>query len=150
MEEQSKMGSEISISKHTHSEMSSDSQSLQEKIEEQMKKIVHLGAYQSVFLFDQEGLQLAQYAPEGVVEEVRVIEISMMILEINKTVENLAGITDLKEIMVEGLDGKKIIFRFIPFYGQTAIFVAVIPRHKTYRSLTNRLQRAIIKLGSDA
>lgn len=143
------MESDISISKKAQSKKRQDTQSLQEKIEEQMKTIVQLGNYQSVFLFDQDGLQLAQYAPEGIVEEVRVIEISMMIMEIKKTVDNLAGITDLREIMVEGFDGKKIIFRFIPFYGQMAIFVAVIPRHTSYRMLTNRLQRAIMKLGSD-
>ncbi|NOY57748.1 MAG: hypothetical protein GXO75_02285 [Calditrichaeota bacterium] len=144
------MESDISIFKKTNLQESDNSQSLQEKIEEQMKKIVDLGNYESVFLFDQEGLQLAQYAPRGIVEQVRVIEISLMIMELNKTVRDLAGITDLKEVIVEGEDGKRIIFRFIPFYGQTAIFVAVIPRHKSYRSLTNRLQRAIIKLGSNA
>ncbi len=144
------MESYNSISKKANSKKTKNKQSLQEKIEEQMKEIVNLGNYQSVFLFDQEGLQLAQYAPEGIVEEVRVIEISLMIVELKKTVNNLAGIADLKEIMVEGFDGKKIIFRFIPFYGQMAIFVAVIPRHKSYRLLTNRLQNAIIKLGLDA
>ena len=122
------MESDSSIYKKTHSQENDNSQSLQERIEEQMKKIVDLGNYESVFLFDQEGLQLAQYAPRGIVEEVRVIEISLMIMEINKTVHDLAGITDLKEIIVEGVDGGKIIFRFIPFYGQTAIFVAVIDR----------------------
>ena len=116
------MESDSSIYKKTHSQENDNSQSLQERIEEQMKKIVDLGNYESVFLFDQEGLQLAQYAPRGIVEEVRVIEISLMIMELNKTVRDLAGITDLKEVIVEGEDGKRIIFRFIPFYGQMAIF----------------------------
>ena len=148
MRELSNMKSTFSIKEKTHLPSSDDSRSIQEIIEEGMQEIINLGHYEAVYLFDRQGLPIAQARPDEESQEHRVIEISLMMLELKSAVYNLAGITELKEIMVEGKGGRKIIFRFIPFYGDLGILVAVIPAHKTYRGLTNRLERAIKKLGA--
>ena len=119
---------------------------LQDNIEAQMREIVNLGNYEGVYLYDKEGLLIAECNGKLVNEEHRVIQISLMVNKVKGFVHDLANLSELKEIMLEDIVGRKIIFRFIIFFGQPTILVAVVPTHKTYRGLTNRLSRAISNL----
>jgi hypothetical protein len=119
---------------------------IQDSIEANMKEIVTLGNYDAVFLYDQDGLLIASCSGKDDLEERRVIEISMLVKKVKAFAQNLAKMSDLKEIVLEDSSNRKVVFRFISFLTVPTILVAVVPSHKTYRGLTNRLQRAIQKL----
>jgi hypothetical protein len=121
--------------------------SFQVMIENLMKEIVGSGNYESACLFNEEGLPLSQYAGQQSWSDLRTVRISLMMQEVQKTIKSIAGLQQIKEIMVEDADAKKIVFRFITFFGQTAILVVVVPSRKSYRGLTNRLATLIAKLG---
>lgn len=119
---------------------------LQDNIEAQMREIVNLGNYEAAYLYDQDGLLIAQCDGKLEKEEHKVIQISLMVRKMKEFVASMAKLSELREVMLEDVNGRKLIFRFITFFGQPAILVAVVPIHKAYRGLTNRLQRTISKL----
>lgn len=119
---------------------------IQDSIEASMKEIVILGSYDAVFLYDQDGLLVAKCSGKQEMEEQCVIEISMMVKKVKSFALNLAKMSEIKEIILEDTSSRKIIFRFISFLTVPTILVAIVPSHKSYRGLTNRLQRAIQKL----
>ncbi len=145
MKELSKMPLDSPLSKRSESPL--EDQPFQMVIENLMQEIVHSGSYESACLFNAEGLPLSQYAGQQSLSELRSVRISMMMHEVQKAIKNIGGLRQVKEIMVEDTDGKKIVFRFISFFGQTVILVVVVPAHKSYRGLTNRLTNTIAKLG---
>ncbi len=145
MKELSKMASEAPLSKRSQTPLAD--QPFQVIIENLMQEIVHSGSYESACLFNEEGLPLSQYAGQQSLSELRSVRISIMMHEVQKAIKNIGGLQQVKEIMVEDVDSKKIVFRFISFFGQTAILVIVVPAHKSYRGLTNRLTNTIAKLG---
>lgn len=118
----------------------------QELIEEFMKEVIGLGNYEMAYLFSQEGLPMAEIKGEGLVSEDRLIEMSMLFQEIIKMADVMGGISELKEIMLEGNNRRKIIFRFFNGFDQSLILALVIPPKKTYRGLTNKLVRIIRKM----
>ena len=120
--------------------------SLQETIEGFLNQVVTLGNYESAYFFSNEGLPLGNIRATGVVTEMQAVEISIMMLEIKKAMKSILGMDHLHEMVIESADGRKLVFRFIAFYGEAAILVCVVPPHKSYRGLTNRIQKAILKL----
>ena len=115
----------------------------QELIEDYMKEIIGLGNYEMAYLYSQEGLPMAEIKGENIVPEDRLIEMSMLFQEIIKMADVMGGISELKEIMLEGNNRRKIIFRFFQGFNQSLVLALVIPPRKTYRSLTNKLIRII-------
>ena len=112
-------------------------------IEEFMNEVVGLGNFEMAYLFSEEGLPMAEVKGEGLVPEDRLIEMSILFQEILKMADVMGGISELKEIMLEGNNRRKIIFRFFEGFDQSLVLALVIPPKKSYRSLTNKLIRII-------
>lgn len=115
-------------------------------IEEFMKEVIGLGNYEMACLFSQEGLPMAEVKGEDIVPEDRLVEMSILFQEIRRMADVMGGISELKELMLEGNNRRKIIFRFFHGFDQSLVLALVIPPKKTYRGLTNKLVRIIEKL----
>ncbi|MEE4310809.1 MAG: hypothetical protein V2J62_02970 [candidate division KSB1 bacterium] len=118
----------------------------QEVIEEYLNEVQELGNYESAYLFSQEGLPMAEVRGETEITEDRLIEMSVLFQEVRKMADVMGGISELKEIILEGYNRKKIVFRFFEGFDQTVVLALVIPPRKTYRGLTNSLMRLVQKL----
>ena len=118
----------------------------QEKIENFIEQVVKLGNYEMAYLISQEGLTLAQSNSEGAVPEDRVIEMSVIFQDIQQMADVMGGISDIKELVLEGNNKKKIIFRFFNAFDQSVVLALVIPPQKSYKGLTNKLIKLIKKV----
>ncbi|MBD3288405.1 hypothetical protein GF337_06335 [candidate division KSB1 bacterium] len=115
----------------------------QELIEKFMRDVIGQGNYEMAYLFSEEGLPMAEVRGEGLIPEDRLVEISMIFQEIIKMADVMGGIDQLNEVIIEGHNRRKIIFRFFKGFDQSLILALVIPPRKTYRGLTNKLVRII-------
>jgi len=118
----------------------------QEKIENFMKEVIELGNYEMAYLLSQEGLLLAQSKTDEIVPEDRLVELSVLFQEIQKMADVMAGISEIKELVIEGYNKRKIIFRIFNAFDQTVTLALIVPPQKTYRGLTNKLVRIIQKI----
>lgn len=118
----------------------------QEKIENFMSEVIKLGNYETAYLMSEEGLTLAHSLVDEVVPEERLIEMAVIFQDIQKMADVMGGISEIKELVMEGHNKRKIIFRFFNAFDQKVILSLVIPPKKTYRGLTNKLVRLIQKV----
>ena len=118
----------------------------QVKIENFMKEVMKLGNYEMAFLLSQEGLTLAQAQNETIVPEDRLVELSIQFQEIQKMADVMGGISEIRELVIEGHNKRKIIFRFFKAFEQSVVLALIIPPRKTYRGLTNKLVRLVQKI----
>lgn len=118
----------------------------QDKIESFMKEVIELDHYEMAFLLSQEGLPLAQSRKEEIVPGDRLVEMSIQFQEIQQMADVMGGISEIKELAIEGYNRRKIIFRFFKAFDQSVILALIIPPKKTYRGLTNKLVRLIQKI----
>jgi hypothetical protein len=112
-------------------------------IEDRMKNDVFQGNYESAFLFSTEGLPLAQVMDKDYIDQAGMVEISLVLKEIQHTVKSAADIDGIKEIVIEGLNKRKVIFRLFKVLDQLCILAVVVTPKRSYRSLTNRLVKTI-------
>lgn len=118
----------------------------QESIENFMKEVIALGNYEMAYLLSQEGLLLAQSKTDEIIPEDRLVELSVTFQEIQQMADVMAGISEIKELAIEGSNKRKIIFRFFNAFDQTVTLALIITPQKSYRGLTNRLVRLIQKV----
>jgi hypothetical protein len=118
----------------------------QEKIEEFMREVIELGNYEMAYLLSQEGLLLAQSKTDEIIPEDRLVEMSVLFQEIQQMADVMAGISEIKELAIEGSNKRKIIFRFFNAFGQSVTLALIVPPQKSYRGLTNKLVRIIQKI----
>jgi len=118
----------------------------QERIENFMAEVIKLGNYETAYLLSEEGLALAHDMADEIVPEERLVEMAVLFQEIQKMVDVMGGISEIKELVVEGHNKRKIIFRFFNAFDQKVILSLVVPPQKTYRGLTNKLVRLIQKI----
>ncbi len=123
-----------------------NSVSPQEKIESFMKEVMESGNYEMAFLLSQEGLTLAQADGEAIVPEDRLVELSIQFQEIQKMADVMGGISEIRELVIEGHNKRKIVFRFFDAFEQSVVLALIIPPRKTYRGLTNKLVRLVKKI----
>jgi predicted regulator of Ras-like GTPase activity (Roadblock/LC7/MglB family) len=114
-------------------------------IERRMHEVIALGTYEAAYLFSEEGLPMAK-AKHDDREESPLLEISMALRGIREVVEQLTGGSSLREIVVDART-KRVVFRFFRAFEQEVTLVVVVPRGKSYRQQTNRLQRTIAAFG---
>jgi len=145
MKELSKMSPVFSV-KDLKNAQSMD-RPVQEMIENFMQEVIKLGNFETAFLFTEDGLPIAQQVKRKNAAKLRPVEISIMMNKVQKFMRNLGDLSQIKEIVIEDEEKKKIVFRFLDFYEQTAILILVIPPRKPYRGFTNRLSRLIVTLG---
>lgn len=124
---------------------SSHQRSPQSIIEDEMQKIINLGNYEAAFLFSSEGLPLAQVRNRAAVGQAEMVEISLMLKKVQRAAKSVADINDLKEIVIEGLNKRKVVFRFFTVLAQLSILAVVVTPKRSYRNLTNRLVNTVGK-----
>ncbi len=120
----------------------------QERIENFMKEVIALGNYEMAYLLSEEGLPLAQSKTATVIPEDRLVEMSIIFQQIQQMADVMAGISEIKELTLEGTNKTKIAFRFFKAFDQSVILALIIPEKKAYRGLTNKLVRLIKKVSS--
>ncbi len=120
-----------------------DTKSPQSIIEKKMIEISEMGNYDMVRLFSNEGLPLAEFYNEQVIEQDRLAELSIMLREVRKMADVMGKISNIKEMIVEGFNHRKIVFRFFHAFSQDVALAIVVPPKKSYKALTNSLVRTI-------
>lgn len=115
----------------------------QAMIEERMRRICLSGSYEMVHLFSNEGLPLAEYYHDCTVDEDRLAELSLLLRNVSEMADVMGRISNIKEMIVEGYNRRKIVFRFFKAFDQQVVLAAVIPPGKSYRGLTNALIKMI-------
>lgn len=118
----------------------------QQKIQNFMAEIIKMGNYETAYLFSEEGLTLAQHSVDQIVPEDRLVEMSVLFQEIKRMADVMGGISEIKELALEGNNRRKIIFRFFNAFDQDVVLALIIAPQKTYRGLTNQLIRLIKKV----
>ncbi len=118
----------------------------QSVIEDKMRLIVERGNYDMVHLFSDEGLLLAGHTGEGTVDSDSLAELSIMLRQVKKMADVMGKISDIRELLVEGYNKRKIIFRFFHAFGQEVTLAIVVPPRTSYRALTNSLMKTIEKV----
>ncbi|MFQ5706295.1 MAG: hypothetical protein ACE5HO_02540 [bacterium] len=121
-------------------------QSPQLVIEAKMKEISELGHYDMVHLFSSEGLPLAEFYGEVILSKDRLAELSLLFREVRKMADVMGQISSIKEMIIEGYNRRKIVFRFFQAFDQEVILAIVVPPRKAYRGLTNSLVRLIERI----
>jgi len=120
-----------------------DTKSAQSVIEKKMIEISERGNYDMVSLFSDEGLPLAEFNNEQVIEQDRLAELSIMLREVRKMADAMGKISKIKEMIVEGFNHRKIVFRFFHAFDQDVVLAIIVPPKKSYKALTNSLVRTI-------
>ena len=116
----------------------------QEVVRREMQGMVQVGGFAAAYLFNQEGLILASHvADAGLLKEQQAVEFAVMMAKMKKVIKKMSGLGPLKELILEDSVGKKIVFRYLSVFGQTALLVLVVPAQRSYRGLANRLCRLI-------
>jgi len=123
-----------------------DFYSPQEKIEKFMSEVIKLGNYETAYLLSEEGLALAHELADEIVPEERLVELMVIFQQVQKMADVMGGISEIKELVIEGHNKRKIIFRFFDAFDQKVILALIIPPQKTYRGFTNRLVQLIQKV----
>lgn len=118
-------------------------------IEERMKEIAASGHYDMVHLFSNEGLPLAEYYNEKIVDKDRLAELSLLLRRVREMADLMGKISNVKEMIVEGFNGRKIVFRFFGAFDQEVVLAIVVPPKMSYRARTNSLIKMIESIGLD-
>ncbi|MFQ5648605.1 MAG: hypothetical protein ACE5IY_01570 [bacterium] len=120
--------------------------SAQTVIEEKMRRIIERGNYDMVHLFSNEGLPLAGHYSDEIIESDRLAELSFLLREVKKMADVMGKISNMKEMVVEGFNKRKIVFRFFHAFNQDVVLAIVVPPRTSYRGLTNSLIKTIEKI----
>lgn len=115
-------------------------------IEEKMREITERGNYEMANLFSNEGLPIAEYCDEQLIDKDRLAELSILFREIKKMADVMGKISSIKEMIIEGYNRRKIVFRFFHAFNQDVVLALVVPPKKAYKGLTNSLVRIIEKI----
>lgn len=118
----------------------------QSLIEERMREITVSGHYDMVHLFSDEGLTLAEYYDEDIVDKDRLAELSLLLRQVREMADVMGQISNVKEMIVEGFNCRKIVFRFFRAFNQEVVIAIVVPPQKSYRALTNSLIKMIARI----
>lgn len=115
-------------------------------IQDAMRAILESGNYDMVHLFSNEGLPIAESYNNGIVPKERLVELSILFRELKKMADLMGQISNIKELIVEGNNHRKIVFRFFRAFNQEVVLAIVVPPKKSYRGLTNSLIKTIEQL----
>jgi predicted regulator of Ras-like GTPase activity (Roadblock/LC7/MglB family) len=115
-------------------------------IENRMAEILGAGTYEAAYLFSDEGLPIAQASNANgqQVDRDRIAELSILFHDVRRMASVMGGISRLREVIIEGENHRKIVFRFFNAFGQQVILAVVVPPQKAYKQRTNELEKLII------
>ncbi len=112
-------------------------------IETEMKRIIDLGHFEMAHLFSEEGLLLAEANMPGAIDRDSLIEVALHFQELRKTSNIMDEVLKIKEVVMEGENAKKLIFRFFKAFDQMVVLALIIPPKKSYRKFTNNIVKLI-------
>ena len=118
----------------------------QEQIQQFMSEIIKDGSYETAYLFSEEGLTLAHRTKEKLIDEDRFVEMSMILQNIQRMADVMGGIDNIRELIIDGNNRRKIVFRFFRAFDQNLVLALIIPPRKPYRGMTNKLVRLVQKI----
>ena len=115
-------------------------------IEKKMAEIVALGTYEAAHLFSDEGLPIAQATNDSgqAVDRDRIAEMAILFQDVRRMASLMGGISRLREVLIEGQNHRRIVFRFFQAFEQQVILAVVVPPQKAYRQKTNELEKLIV------
>jgi predicted regulator of Ras-like GTPase activity (Roadblock/LC7/MglB family) len=118
----------------------------QVSIEKKMADILAAGTYEAAYLFSDEGLPIAQASSTNgqPVDRDRIAEMAILFHEVRRMAALMGGISRLREVIIEGENHRKIVFRFFQAFGQQVILAVVVPPQKAYKQRTNELEKLIV------
>jgi len=120
--------------------------SLQKKIETIFTNLVKSGLFETIAIYNEDGLPIIanQLSSQG--DNPESIEVSLFMATVRKNINRISDLGHINEIVVSGSNGKRVVFRYIPFFGQEATIVATVPAGQYYRNITNKLQKTLTQL----
>lgn len=118
----------------------------QKAIETEMKFAIDSQHVEMAHLYSDEGLLLAEVSEPSPIDRDSLIEITLHFQELLKIADVMGNVLDLKEIILEGEKGRKLVFRFFAAFDQPVVLALVVPPKKTYRKYANRLVRLVKKV----
>jgi len=121
-------------------------ESPQDIIERAMQQIVQLGHFEEVYLFTEDALPLARADGQNQVGIEMIIESAILLLGLREITKTLGPESEPSEIVIEGHNHRKIVFRFLEFFNKSTILAFVVPPRKSFRGLANRLESLIQKV----
>ena len=131
-------------------EIASEVKSPQAVIEKAMRDILQKGFYDAVHLFSDEGLPLATAsntsgngAPHSK-DQDSIAEMAILFQNVRRMAAAMADITGLREVLIEGVNRRKVVFRFFKAFDQEVVLAVVVPANKSYRKVTNELEKLIL------
>lgn len=119
-------------------------------IEKRMQEILLMGNYEAAHLFSNEGLPLAMaFKPRAngetiTTERDQIAEMAILLHDVRRMAAAMGDISTLREVNIEGVNRRKIVFRFFHAFGQEVILAVVVPPNKAYRKVTNELEKLIL------
>ncbi len=115
-----------------------------EAVQREMRGMAQIGGFAAIYLFNQEGLILASHvAHNDLLKEDHAVEFAVMMAKLQKVIKKMSGLGPLKELVIEDGEGKRLVFRYLVVFGQSALLVLVVPAQRSYRGLANRLCRLV-------
>jgi hypothetical protein len=122
----------------------------QATIEKAMQDILAKGFYDAVHLFSDEGLPLATAANPAAnghksKDQDSIAEMAILFHNVRRMAAAMADVTSLREVLIEGVNRRKIVFRFFQAFGQEVVLAVVVPANKSYRKVTNELEKLILE-----
>ncbi|MBN2001369.1 hypothetical protein JW935_27740 [candidate division KSB1 bacterium] len=118
---------------------------VQKDIKALLKDYVTTGHFKAIYLFSDDGLLLVKHVGKRSFDELVATEISVRILEIRQTLENMPALSGIFEVMLERQNGEKLVFRFVNIFSRLMILTVLVPVRKSYRGVLNKLQSDIEK-----
>jgi len=120
-------------------------------IEEKMAESVRSGNYEAAYLFSDEGLPIAQSsspAQQSIAPD-QIAEMAILFQDVRRMASLMGGISRLREVIIEGENRRKIVFRFFRAFDQQIILAVVVPpTTKAYRQRTNELEKLVLEVTS--
>lgn len=135
------------LKRDNHSSLKNSKQTPQEKIENELAKIINLGNIECAYVFSDEGLVMAGIQGGSDFTDNQAAELIYSVHEALKLLEESKNFNGSLELLFVAQTRKKISVRPFQAFGRRLTLILVVPRGKTYRSHTNRLIRNIQKIG---
>jgi len=122
---------------------------LHSAIDSLLETALAAGHFQALYLYSMDGLPIARAGDLDIRLGNGLLEVALIILEIKNAGARPGGPEDLYEVVVEGTNKVRFIYRMVNFLDRPALLAVIIPTRRAYRGVVNRLQKAIAGLDAD-
>lgn len=112
----------------------------QQRIESVMRQFSREDRWECIQLYSADGLLMAAHGESPVYNPDKLLEFSFSLIE---TVRLLEPDTRVKEIVIRGMQNRKLVFHFFNALDETMILAAVLHTRKGYRRAMDNVIRMI-------